>query len=92
MANRDSQRAKILNEMLTGATLTPLDAMKLCGCSKLATRCSELIAMGFDIKKKMVTVQASFGETRVMSYWIEPKPKPKEKVGADFFGSLPLFI
>lgn len=90
--NRDTQRAKILNELMTGVTLTPLDAMKLCGCTKLSTRVSELIADGHDIKKKMIKVQASFGETRVMSYWMELKPAPKPKVNFDMWETLPLFI
>lgn len=73
-----SQKARILKYLEAGNTLTPLDAWRLIGTSKLATRVSELIAEGHtEIQKKRVEVITADGDTaRVMSYSIaEPKLK-----------------
>jgi len=68
--NTETQKGLILKDLKRGIVLTPTDAMKLCGCTKLATRCSELIASGVKIKKKWKEVKTRFGKTRVMSYSI----------------------
>ena len=39
---QDSQTIQILNELMTGVVLTPMDAIKLCGCTKLSSRVGEL--------------------------------------------------
>ena len=73
-----SQKARILKYLEAGNTLTPLDAWRLIGTSKLATRVSELIAEGHtEIQKRRVEVITADGDTaRVMSYSIaEPKLK-----------------
>ena len=71
----DTQKEMIINDLMTGVVLTPLDSIKRHGCTKLSTRCSELIAEGFKIKKKMVEVRTRHGVTRVMSYWMPNKRK-----------------
>lgn len=68
-----SQKMCILNYLQQGHTLTPLDALRLCGTTKLATRVSELIDEGHtEIKKEFVNVTtADGGKAHVMSYRIE---------------------
>lgn len=72
-----SQKQRILERLMAGETLTPMDSI-LGGCgTKLATRVSELINEDghTEIQKKMIDVRtADGGTTRVMSYFItEPK-------------------
>lgn len=72
-----SQKQRILERLMAGETLTPMDSI-LGGCgTKLATRISELINEEghTEIQKKMIDVKTADGSsTRVMSYFItEPK-------------------
>jgi len=69
MSNTDTQKAMIKSWLKRHRTITPLDAIKFIGCTKLSTRCSEMIRDGEPIKKKPVTVKNRFGkDVRVMSY------------------------
>lgn len=67
----DTQKAQILNDLLTGASITPLYAWKNYGCSKLSTRCGELIRQGFPIDRKRVKVKTRNGYVSVMSYFMK---------------------
>lgn len=69
---KDSQSISILNDLMTGLRLTPMDAIKRYGCTKLATRISELISEGFNIQKERVTVKTRRGTSHVMSYFMKP--------------------
>lgn len=52
-----SQKAAILKYLQAGGTLTPLEAVRIIGTMKLATRVSELISEGHsEIRKRMVYV------------------------------------
>lgn len=66
----ESQCKRIYELLQKGVALTPLDALKLVGTMKLATRISELRASGIDnIEQTMVEV----GDGKcVMKYWINP--------------------
>ncbi len=50
----DSQNAKILEWMLHGNKITQLDALKLCGCFRLASRIHDLRERGYDIIREMI--------------------------------------
>lgn len=67
-----SHKQQILNVLksrhVTG--LTPIEAINLIGCTKLATRIGELVADGVKINKEMVEVKTRQGSTRVMRYWL----------------------
>jgi hypothetical protein len=68
------QKMEILN--LLDATseqnpLTPLQALRLAGTMKLATRIGELRAMGYPIRQRSVDVNTRHGKKRVCGYWIE---------------------
>ena len=45
-----SQEVEILRKLESGATLTPLDALREFGCFRLAARCLELKRAGHDIE------------------------------------------
>ena len=59
-----SQREQILVHLLTGASITPLEALSLCGSLRLSERIRELEREGFPITHTMREV----GNKRVCSY------------------------
>ena len=78
MKRRISQKARILAMMREGITLTPMYVIREMGCTKLATRVSELINKDghSEIRKKEVWVaDRNDGLVKVMSYYIEPKDR-----------------
>ena len=66
--NMNRQQAKIIQYMRDHGSITPLEAIYHCGCTKLSTRLSELSdCIAFD--KEMVTVKDRDGvDCRVMRY------------------------
>ena len=64
-----SQKERIKDYLNSGKSLTRLDAFNKIGTMKLPERVSELIDLGYPIKKEWVKVNNRFGETiRVMKY------------------------
>lgn len=69
MTQTETQKAMILEWLLVGLKLTPSKAWVFMGCSKLSTRCSELIQDGFPIQKRFVKVKNRYGkDVHVMQY------------------------
>lgn len=58
-----NQRERILRYIDQNGSITPMDAFNDLGITKLATRVSELIASGVDIKKDKEHGKNRFGET-----------------------------
>ncbi len=50
-----SQNVKIYLFLKRGGKLTPLKALKLFGCFRLASRANDLRKLGYDVKSEMVT-------------------------------------
>jgi len=67
-----TQKGLILQALMNGETLTPQTAIYRFGCTKLATRISELIAEGHtEIVKEWATVyNREYKAVKVMSYKI----------------------
>lgn len=59
-----SQNDAILAHLQTGASITPLEALRLCGCLRLSERVRELEAQGVSIAHEWFGV----GRKKVMSY------------------------
>lgn len=53
MSESTSQRQEILSELLAGRTMTPLRALEVCGCFRLAARIHELRRQWHRITKTM---------------------------------------
>ena len=51
-----SQTAAILDHLLTGRSLTPLEALELCGSLRCGGRILELRQQGHDIRTEMIPV------------------------------------
>ncbi len=60
----ESQKNKIRQHLESGKSITPIDALNLFGCFRLATRIYELKEEGLPIKTKMV----SNGDKHFASY------------------------
>jgi len=60
-----SQNTEILAHLQDGNTLTPLQALRLCGSMRLAARIDDLRSDGHDIKTELVYVKKG---TRVARY------------------------
>ena len=66
-----TQREMIIKYLKRGKRLTALGAIDQFGCTKLATRVSELIDQGHRINKQWIEVKDRFGVARrVMQYWM----------------------
>ena len=65
-----SQKQKILNYMLRGNRITPLEALKYFQCERLAARIADIRNSGHDVKSEFITLSSG---KRVKAYWIEPK-------------------
>ena len=57
-----TQRDRILEFMHDYGWITPMDAIHEFGCTKLATRISELIDLGHSIEKQTVTSKNRYGQ------------------------------
>lgn len=61
-----SQEQIILKHLKRGATLTPLEALQLCGCLRLGGRIHDLRNKGHAIQTSMVQRNGK----RVAEYWM----------------------
>ena len=71
MHSKPTQAAFILGHLQCGKAITPLLALRLFGCSRLAARIGELKKEGWDIRSRMVEVESG---KRVAEYWLEVEP------------------
>lgn len=70
MTQTDTQKEMILEWLLLGLPLTPMESIKRFGCTKLSTRVCELVQDGFPISKRWVEVRNRFGKkVKVMQYY-----------------------
>lgn len=70
MSQKQSQRDRILAHLQTGAGITPLEALSLFGCFRLATRIFELKKLGYGIETDMIEK----GEKRYANYRLVSQP------------------
>ena len=62
-----SQERKILNYMLRGNKITPLEALQYFNCERLAARIADIRKKGHDVKAEFVMLSSG---KRVKQYWI----------------------
>jgi hypothetical protein len=69
--NCESQNAAIARYLEEGGRLTPLQALDLFGCFRLAARIDDLRKKGMDIQTNIIRVQNEKGRVvRVGEYWL----------------------
>ena len=67
-----TQKERVLNYMKDFGDITPFQAFTDLGCTKLATRISELIQDGVKVKKEWVDSKNRYGDkVRFMKYSLE---------------------
>lgn len=76
MKKPNSQNAIILNELKRGAHITPMDALRLCGCFRLSARIKDLRDAGNRIMRKIVDCNGK----RFAEYYLLRNKKKKAKV------------
>lgn len=74
MNKKETQQKKIIDYLNNHDGMTPLDAIRAIGCTKLATRISELKDKGYIFEQEMTEVTTRDGSTRVMKYWLIEEP------------------
>lgn len=65
---RESQSTAILNHMLAGNSISPLEALNLFGCMRLGGRRYDLVKDGWDVKTDIVKENGK----RFARYSIDP--------------------
>lgn len=65
MTDKQTQQKKIIDYLSKGNVLTPIEALKVAGTMKLATRIGELIRQGYPIVKEWYPIANG---RKVMSY------------------------
>lgn len=69
-----SQTQWVLDRLLSGYSITPLDALKGCGCMRLAARINDLRHGGFKIKTEKVSVgNKTFASYKLNEPWRRKK-------------------
>ena len=64
----DTHTAKVLSHLQSGRSITPLEALREYGCSRLAPRIHDLKKKGHVIDKQMIEVKTRDGVSRVAEY------------------------
>lgn len=73
---RQSQNAAILNHMLAGKSISPLEALNLYGCLRLGGRRYDLVKDGWNVKTDIVKENGK----RFARYSIDPaRPRIEEQ-------------
>lgn len=68
----DSQTKRIYDYLLSGKTITPLEALNLFDCMRLSARIKDLRKLGVDIVTSMETHENKNGEKkRYARYWLK---------------------
>lgn len=78
----ETQREKIKKYLEDGHSLTPLDALSLFGCFRLATRIFELKKQGMNIRTEMVENPETgkrYAKYRLVRVTEQPVPVPQEQ-------------
>lgn len=71
MSKKESQNKKIIAYLEDGNVITPIEALTLFGCMRLAARISDLKRRGYIISKTMKTN----GDSRYAEYKLEEPPR-----------------
>ena len=73
-----TQRDRVINYIEQFGEITPIEAFRDLGITKLATRISEMIKDGIEIEKEFVKSKNRFGETVYYMKYSFPKEGDKE--------------
>lgn len=70
-----TQSAMILKYLEQFGSISPMEAFMDLGITKLATRISEMKAIGYEFHSEYMTNKNRFGKpVRYMRYWLEKRP------------------
>lgn len=69
MTEHDAQKKIILEHLAMGEKLTPADAFRLTGSTRLSARIYDLRCDGYVINTEMITVRNRFGRTATVAQY-----------------------
>ena len=69
MSERETQKKIILEHLLANEALTPADAFRLTGSTRLSARIYDLRHDGYVINTEMITVRNRFGRTATVAQY-----------------------
>lgn len=67
---QETQRQRVLAHLMSGKSITPIEALDLYGSFRLSSIIFDLRDQGYDIRTEMITVRKG---TRVARYTLAPK-------------------
>lgn len=59
----------LLDHLMTGATITPLEALQRFNCMSCSQRLGDLIRAGIPVQSRFITTPTG---KRIKQYWLEP--------------------
>lgn len=74
MTTLKTQNAQVADYLAKGGAITPLDAMRMFGIERLASRVYDCKKLGMSIDRQMVAVEGRQGRARVARYSLAKEP------------------
>jgi len=71
--NPETQNAQILAHLLSGKSITPMDALQMFGSFRLGARIYDLKAKGYAIQRQLVTENGK----RFAEYWMDAEERER---------------
>lgn len=68
--SKNNQRDRVLDYLQSGGILTDYNGYKI-GVGAVRSRVSELIKLGYPIKKRWITIKNQYGTSRIIEYRME---------------------
>lgn len=69
--SKKPQCQALLRHFRSGNTITQLEALRLFGIGRLASRITDLKCSGFDVQSQYEDVPTRHGKSRVKRYWLD---------------------
>ncbi len=67
---KQTQVQIILEHLLARRSLTPMGAMRLCGCMRLAARIGDIELLGYEVGRRMKRYKTQRGYVHIAQYYI----------------------
>lgn len=77
--NNTSHKTLLLAHLMTGATITPLEALQRFNCLSCSQRLGDLRREGIPVKSRIITTPTG---KRIKEYWLEPSYIQNQNKGA----------
>jgi len=76
-----TQCERLLEYLMEGGRISPLDSVQKLSIMRLASRVSDLIKQGHEVKKGWIEGENKYGKWRVREYWMDISIPPMTRYG-----------